>query len=172
MLEDKVREFLKKNFEEAIVREDNFRNQQSFYIKRDYLYDICRALKAEPELEFVILSDICSLDWLGDVEEKEGRFEVIYNLYSLKSKYRLLLKVRLAESDPTIDTVTTIWQGANWMEREVFDLMGITFVGHPDLRKIVTPDELEGYPLRKDYPLTYEMPQFSYNKNEPPEVIL
>jgi NADH-quinone oxidoreductase subunit C len=129
-------------------------------------------LKAEPELEFVILSDICSLDWLGDVEEKEGRFEVIYNLYSLKSKYRLLLKVRLAESDPTIDTVTTIWQGANWMEREVFDLMGITFVGHPDLRKIVTPDELEGYPLRKDYPLTYEMPQFSYNKNEPPEVIL
>jgi len=148
MLEDKVREFLKKNFEEAIVREDNFRNQQSFYIKREYLYDICRALKAEPELEFVILSDICSLDWLGDVEEKEGRFEVIYNLYSLKSKYRLLLKVRLAESEPTIDTVTTIWQGANWMEREVFDLMGISFVGHPDLRKIVTPDELEGYPLR------------------------
>lgn len=172
MLEDKVREFLKKNFEEAIVREDNFRNQQSFYIKREYLYDICRALKAEPELEFVLLSDICSLDWLGDVEEKEGRFEVIYNLYSLKSKYRLLLKVRLTESEPTIDTVTTIWQGANWMEREVFDLMGITFVGHPDLRKIVTPDELEGYPLRKDYPLTYEMPQFSYNKNEPPEVIL
>lgn len=171
-MEDKVREFLKKNFEEAIVREDNFRNQQSFYIKREYLYDICRALKAEPELEFVLLSDICSLDWLGDVEEKEGRFEVIYNLYSLKSKYRLLLKVRLTESEPTIDTVTTIWQGANWMEREVFDLMGITFVGHPDLRKIVTPDELEGYPLRKDYPLTYEMPQFSYNKNEPPEVIL
>lgn len=172
MLEDKVREFLKKNFEEAIIREDNFRNQQSFYIKREYLYDICRALKTEPELEFVLLSDICSLDWLGDVEEKEGRFEVIYNLYSLKSKFRLLLKVRLADSEPTIDTVTTIWQGANWMEREVFDLMGITFVGHPDLRKIVTPDELEGYPLRKDYPLTYEMPQFSYNKNEPPEVML
>ncbi|MEP0826903.1 MAG: NADH-quinone oxidoreductase subunit C [bacterium] len=172
MLEDKVREFLKKNFEEAIVREDNFRNQQSFYIKKEYLFDICRALKTEPELEFVFLSDICSLDWLGDVEEKEGRFEVIYNLYSLKSKYRLLLKVRLPESEPAIDTVTTIWQGANWMEREVFDLMGITFVGHPDLRKIVTPDELEGYPLRKDYPLTYEMPQFSYNKNEPPEVVL
>lgn len=171
-MEDKVREFLKKNFEEAIVREDNFRNQQSFYIKREYLYDICRALKTEPELEFVFLSDICSLDWLGDVEEKEGRFEVIYNLYSLKSKYRLLLKVRLPENEPTIDTVTTIWQGANWMEREVFDLMGITFVGHPDMRKIVTPDELEGYPLRKDYPLTYEMPQFSFNKNEPPEVIL
>jgi NADH-quinone oxidoreductase subunit C len=172
MLEDKVREFLKKNFEEAIVREDNFRNQQSFYIKREYLYDICRALKTEPELEFILLSDICSLDWLGDVEEKEGRFEVIYNLYSLKSKFRLLLKVRLADSEPSIDTVTTIWQGANWMEREVFDLMGITFVGHPDLRKIVTPDELEGYPLRKDYPLTYELPQFSYNKNGPPEVIL
>ncbi len=172
MLEDKVREFLKKNFEDAIIREHNFRNQQSFFIKKEYLYDICRALNTAPELEFVFLSDICSLDWLGDIEEKEGRFEVIYNLYSLKSKYRLLLKVRLPESEPAIDTVTTIWQGANWMEREVFDLMGIVFIGHPDLRKIVTPDELEGYPLRKDYPLTYEVPQFSYNKTEPPEVIL
>ena len=171
-MEDKVREFLKQNFGEAIVREDNFRGQQSIYIKQEYLYDICRGLKNNPELDFNFLSDICSLDWLGDVEEKEGRFEVIYNLYSIKNKYRLLLKVRVPGDDAKIDTLTTLWNAANWLEREVYDLMGIQFVGHPDLRKIVTPDELEGYPLRKDFPLTYEVPQFSFNKDEPPEVIL
>ena len=76
------------------------------------------------------------------------------------------------EDDPVIDSLTSLWVTADWLEREVYDLMGIEFTGHPDMRKILTPDDLEGHPLRKDFPLTYEVPQFSFNKDEPPEVIL
>jgi NADH:ubiquinone oxidoreductase subunit C len=116
--------------------------------------------------------DICSLDWLDNPEAADGRFEVIYNLFSLKNRYRFFLKVKLSNERPEIDSLTYLWHTADWLEREVYDLMGIIFIGHPDLQKIVTPDELEGFPLRKDFPLTYEVPQFSYNKDEPPELIL
>lgn len=170
-MEEKVRQYLEANFKEAVIREDNFRDQQSFYVNRDYLFEVLESLRGDKNLEFNLLVDICALDWLGLPEEKEGRFEVVYNLYSLKNKYRLLIKVRLGGDDPIVDTVTPIWHTADWLEREVWDLMGIRFSGHPNLEKIVTPDDLEGHPLRKDFPLTYEMPQFSYNKNEPPEVI-
>ncbi|SYZ73300.1 NADH-quinone oxidoreductase subunit C [Candidatus Zixiibacteriota bacterium] len=170
-MEDKVREFIKSHSAEGVIAEDNFRGQQSFYIKKEFLFDLCAALKSDGEMGFELLADICSLDWKGDIEEAKGRFEVIYNLYSLRNKYRLLIKVRLPEDDVKIDTLCPLWQTANWLEREVFDMMGIIFVGHPDLTKIVTPDELDGHPLCKDFPLTYEIPRFSYNKNEPPEVI-
>jgi NADH-quinone oxidoreductase subunit C len=171
-MEEKLREFFEAHFKDALIREDNFRDQQSFYIRKEYLYDICTALFNDEELRVKLLADICSLDWLGQPEEKEGRFEVVYNLYSLKHRYRFFLKVMLAGEEPEIDSLTSIWHAADWLEREVYDLMGIVFTGHPNLKKIVTPDDLEGYPLRKDYPLTYEEPQFSYNKDEPPEVIL
>lgn len=170
-MEEKLREFLESNFKDALIREDNFRDQQSFYIRQEFLFDICKALLNNNELEVKFLLDICSLDWLGQTEETEGRFEVVYNLYSLKYKYRFFIKARLPGDDPVIDSVTSLWNSADWLEREVYDLMGIKFTGHPDLRKIVTPDDLEGHPLRKDYPLTYEVPRFSFNKNEPPEVI-
>ncbi|MEW5924816.1 MAG: NADH-quinone oxidoreductase subunit C [Candidatus Zixiibacteriota bacterium] len=171
-MKEKLREFIESNFKEAVIREDNFRDQQSFYIKREYLYEICEALLNNSDLDFRFLSEITSLDWLGHEEEKAGRFEVIYILFSLKHKYRFLIKVRLPGDNPVIDSLTPLWQTANWLEREVYDLMGIEFTGHPNLTKILTPDDLEGFPLRKDYPLTYEVPQFSYNKEEPPEVIL
>jgi len=172
-MEDKIREFLTGKFPDAIIREDNFRKQQSFYIHKQFLFDICKAIIENKELDFIFLSDICSLDWLGQPEETSaGRFEVIYNLYSFKHKYRLLLKVPLPGEDPKIDSLTSLWHSADWLEREVYDLMGIIFIGHPNLTKIVTADDLEGFPLRKDFPLTYEVPQFSYNKDKPPEVIL
>lgn len=170
-MEEKVRSFLKSSFGEAIIREDNFREQQSFYIQPDALAPICEELVHGNELDIRFLSDITALDWLGHEEENNGRFEVIYNLYSLSHQYRFFLKVHLPGDNPTIASLTHLWQGANWLEREVYDLMGIHFEGHPDLTKILTPDELEGHPLRKDYPLTYEMPQFSWNKDQPPEVI-
>ena len=170
-MDEKLKEFFETNFKEAIVRTDEFRGQLSFYIKKDNLYDICSALKSDKDLEFNFLMDVCALDWLDRPEEAEGRFEIIYNLYSLKNKYRLLIKVKLSEDNPEIDSLAALWNSADWLEREVWDLFGIEFTGHPDLRKIVTPDELKGHPLRKDFPLTYEVPRFSYNKNEPPEVI-
>jgi NADH-quinone oxidoreductase subunit C len=170
-MEEKLREFFEKRFSGALIREDGFRGQQSFYIRKEFLFDICQTLFNDGELEVKYLADICSLDWLNQPDEAEGRFEVVYNLYSLRHKYRFFIKVRLPAENPEIDSVTSLWHGADWLEREVFDLMGIRFTGHPDLRKIVTPDELEGHPLRKDFPLTYELPQFSFNKDEPPEVI-
>nr|MBN2276996.1 NADH-quinone oxidoreductase subunit C [candidate division Zixibacteria bacterium] len=170
-MRDKLREYLEKNFGDALIREDDFRDQQSFYIKKDFFLDICRALLNHDEFQVKFLSDICALDWFGDREEKDGRFEVIYNLFSLKFKYRFFLKVRLDGEDPEIDSLSDLWHCADWLEREVYDLFGIVFIGHPNLVKIVTPGELQGYPLRKDFPLTYEIPQFSYNKDEPPEVL-
>ena len=170
-MDDKIRSFLKGSFEDAIISEDNFRDQFSFYIEPQSLVPICEALQNDHELDIKYLSDITSLDWLGHEEEKKGRFEVIYNLYSLSHRFRFFLKVRLPGDDPRLASITHLWQGANWMEREVYDMMGIIFEGHPDLTRILTPDGFEGYPLRKDYPLTYEVPKFSWNKDQPPEVI-
>ncbi len=170
-MEEKLKEFFEKNFSGAVLRVDEFRGQLSFYIRKEFLLDICKAIFDDQEFEFRFLSDICSLDWLNAPDEDEGRFEVVYNLYSLKHKFRFFIKVRLPADNPEIDSLTSIWCAADWLEREVYDLMGITFAGHPNLVKILTPDDLEGFPLRKDFSLTYEMPRFSHNKNEPPEVI-
>ena len=168
---EKVKEFIKSEFAEAIVKEDNFRDQDIFYIKPDSIFEICQAIYENDDLEMNYLSEITSLDWLGHEKEADGRFEVIYILYSLKHHNHIFLKVHLPESKPIIKSITSIFAGANWMEREVFDLMGIVFEGHPDLKKIVTADELEGHPLRKDFPKKYEVPVFSWNKDDPPEVI-
>ena len=168
---DQVREFLQSRFGDAIVEEDNFRDQQSFVVKPEAVFEMCQSLLEDRDLDFRFLADITAVDWLGDEEAKKGRFQVIYNLYSLKHKYRLLIKTRLPEDKPEIQSLTPIWQSANWLEREVWDLMGISFTGHPELTKILTPDDLEGHPLRRDFPLTYEQPRFSWNKDDPPEVI-
>ena len=170
-MEDKLRQWLQSRFAEAIVREDGFRGDQSFYVKPDALLPICQALLDDVELDVRYLADITSVDWLGHEEEMGGRYEVVYNLCSLAHKYRFFIKVMLPADEPQIASLTPLYNGANWMEREVWDLMGITFTGHPDLTKILTADELEGHPLRKDFPLTYEVPHFSWNKDDPPEVI-
>ncbi|MBU0985099.1 MAG: NADH-quinone oxidoreductase subunit C [candidate division Zixibacteria bacterium] len=170
-MEDKLRKYLQSRFADDVLREDGFRDQQSFHIKPEALSAICQALYQEADLDVRYLADITSVDWLGHEEEMGGRFEVIYTLCSLTHKHRFFLKAILPAENPEIDSLTAIWNGANWLEREVFDLMGITFIGHPDLTKILTPDELVGHPLRRDFPLTYEVPQFTWNLDDPPEVI-
>ncbi len=167
----KVREFLSSRFGEAIVREDNFRDQQSFYIRPLFLLPICESLLDSLELDVKMLADITCVDWLEHPMADSGRFEVVYNFVSITNKYRFFLKAQLPADKPEIASLTPLWNGANWLEREVFDLFGIVFTGHPDLTKILTPDELEGFPLRRDFPLTYEVPHFNFNKDLPPEVI-
>jgi NADH-quinone oxidoreductase subunit C len=108
----------------------------------------CRYLKAEQK--FVRLSTVTAVDWYPE----EPRFEVVYHLHSLERNERLRLKCRVTGENPEIDSVTAIWRGANWYERETFDLFGIRFRNHPDLRRIMLPEDWEGYPLRKDYPVT------------------
>jgi NADH-quinone oxidoreductase subunit C len=124
------------------------RDELSLEIGPLQIVEACRLLKKD--LQFVRLSTLTAVDRFP----AEPRFEVVYHLHSLERNERLRLKCMLGGTDPEIDSVTIIWRGANWYEREVFDLFGIRFRNHPDLRRIMMPDDWEGYPLRKDFPVT------------------
>lgn len=117
-------------------------------IKKEEIVSLCRFLHDDPEMNFDHITDICSLDF----PEDEGRFEMVYMFYSIPKKHRIRIKARISEEDCTIDSISSIWKGANFMEREVYDMMGIRFNHHPDLRRIMMPEDFEGYPLRKDFP--------------------
>jgi NADH-quinone oxidoreductase subunit C len=127
-----------------------FGDQVSVIVKKDKIVDICRYLHDDPDLRFDHLKDLCGVDYLG---KGEHRFVVVYHLYSVEYRHMIRLKALVPEDDPSIKTVTSIWAGANWHERECFDMFGIVFKGHPDLRRILLPEDWEGHPLRKDYPL-------------------
>lgn len=116
-------------------------------VEADAIVDICRFLKNE--CHFIYLGDVFGTDRFTS----EDRFEVIYNLVSLKDQIRLFVKVLLEEDNPVIDSVTGVWESANWSEREVYDMFGIQFNGHPDLRRIFMPQDFEYFPLRKEFPL-------------------
>jgi NADH-quinone oxidoreductase subunit C len=118
-------------------------------VRPEAIVKVCRFVRDEPGLEYNFLSSVTSVD-LG--MEADPRFEVVYHLYSLPQRHRLRLKVRVNE-DELVPTVTGVWRAADWYERETYDFFGIEFEGHPDLRRIMMPDDYEGYPLRKDFPL-------------------
>ena len=119
-------------------------------VPREQIAQVCASLKTAPNFEFDFLSDICGVD---RGPEEEPRFEVNYHLFSTKKYHRLRLKVLLNEQDAHVPTVTGVWRTANWHERETYDLFGVIFDGHPDLRRILLPDDWEGHALRKDFPL-------------------
>ena len=124
--------------------------ETTIIVPREHLVAACSFLKTWPEGHFNFLADICGAD--RGVEE-EPRFEVNYHLFSTTKHHRLRLKVVLTEEDAHVPTVTGVWRTANWHERETFDLLGIIFDGHPDLRRILLPDDWQGHALRKDFPL-------------------
>ncbi len=140
---------LNDRFKESIELVDGYRGELTVVVKKQAIADVCLFLRDDEELAFDSLRDICGADYF----RPNNRYEVVYNLYSLKNKSRLRLKVRVAEEDPHIPTVTAIWRAANWPEREAFDMYGLIFDGHPDLRRIYLPEEFEYHPLRKDFPL-------------------
>ncbi|KKL21070.1 hypothetical protein LCGC14_2449140 [marine sediment metagenome] len=154
-----VAEFLREEFADAVLEHGEFRGQVSLYVERDRIVDICRYLHDEPSMAFKYLRDVTAVDWL---EKKSPRFEVVYHLYSMKYKEMIRLKCRVEENDCSIDSLTSIWKGANWPERECFDLFGITFKGHPDHRRILMPDDWDGHPLRKDYPVKGPGPEYEW----------
>ena len=119
-------------------------------VPRASIAAVCGFLKTAPGLEFNMLADLCGVD---RGPEEEPRFEVNYHLFSTTKYHRARLKVLLSEDEPRVQTVTTVWKTANWHERETFDMFGIIFEGHPDLRRILLPDDWEGHALRKDFPL-------------------
>ena len=124
------------------------RGELTLEIAAPKIVDVCRFLKERQE--FVRLSTVTGVDRYP----AEPRFEVVYHLHSIEHNQRVRLKCRVYGADPAIESVTSVWRGANWYEREVFDLFGINFLNHPDLRRILMPDDWEGHPLRKDYPIT------------------
>lgn len=141
-------EKIRESFGEALLEVIYFRGEDTLSVAGDRIVEICKLLKEDPECNFDMLVDITGIHYL----EREYSYEVVYHLLSLSRRRRLRLRVRLGE-EGEIDTVSGIWRAANWHEREAFDLVGIRFHGHPDLRRILMPDDFEGHPLRKDFPL-------------------
>ncbi len=125
------------------------RNEMSVYIERSEIREAAALLKDDPDLRFDFLSDLTCVDWYPN----EPRFEGVYHLLSRQQKERLRLKVRLAGDDASLESLTSVWPGANFFEREVWDLFGVRFLGHPNLSRIMMPENWEGHPLRKDYPV-------------------
>jgi len=134
---------------DAVLGRSVFRGEITLQVRSEDILPLCRVLHDEPALAFDFLVDLCGVDNLPG----EPRFEVVYHLRSMKTKDQIRLKVSLPGSSPRISSVLSVWKGADWMEREAFDMFGIIFEGHPDLRRILLPPEWEGFPLRKDYPL-------------------
>jgi len=125
------------------------RDEMTIYVDRQHIREACVLLRDNPEFPFNFLSDVTCVDWYPS----EPRFEVVYHLLSISKKERVRLKVRLDGSSPVVESITSVWPGANYFEREVFDLFGVRFTGHPYLRRILMPEDWEGNPLRKDYPV-------------------
>ena len=144
---------LKEKFPSSIIDVKRFRGEVTVMVPKKDIYPICQFLFSDPELQFQFLTDLCGVDFFPETP----RFEVVYLLYSIKNNLRLRLKAKVAEGE-SVPSVESIWKAANWLEREVYDLFGIPFANHPDLRRILLWDGYDGYPLRKDYPV--EGPDF------------
>ncbi len=131
--------------------------QTTIYVTRDHVVDVARALRDAADLKFSFLAELTAADYWP----REPRFEVVYILVSLELRQRVRVKVRLDGADAHLATVTGIWPAANWLEREVWDMFGIVFDGHPDPRRLLMPEDWEGWPLRKDSPVQIRRPTYT-----------
>ena len=141
---------LRDKFADAIGEASEFLGQLSIHVRRERIVDVCNALRTDAETPFDYLSDLTCVHW---PDNREAPLEVIYNLYSITRNERVRLKV--ATNGEGVDSVTGVWPAADWPEREVYDLFGVVFHNHPDLRRILLPPDWDGHPLRKDYPLEF-----------------
>jgi len=148
MNHDQVIEKLKSKFGENIQEIVRFRDELTVIVKSAVIREAVSFLKRDPELTFNFLADLTAVD---NFPEGEPRFEVVYHLLSFNNTIRLRMKTRVCGPDPKVDSMTPVFKGANWFEREVFDMFGIKFEGHPDLRRILNPETFPGHPLRKDF---------------------
>ena len=133
----------------AVTAATNFRDQLALTVAPSLIVEVCQFLRDDRELQFNMLADLTAVDRYP----VEPRFEIIYQLLSIPAGRRVRLKAAVPGTNPRIASVTGLWPGANMLEREVFDLFGVRFEGHPDLRRLLMPDDWEGHPLRKDYPV-------------------
>jgi NADH-quinone oxidoreductase subunit C len=152
-------------FPDAVQDVVEYHGETTLVIAPEQIVAVSKYLRDTPGLIYNYLSDISAVDYYPDYN-RPGRFGVAYHLLSMLYTRRLRLKVYLQEDDPSVETVIPVWPGANWLEREAHDLMGINFKGHPDLRRLMLPDDWNGHPHRRDYPLGYEQVMFSFNVEE------
>jgi NADH-quinone oxidoreductase subunit C len=150
---------LRDRFGAAIVETHEFRGDTTAVVDRTALVDALRFCRDEPALGFDMLTDLTAADYLKFPGREDGpRFEVVYQLYSLTHNHRLRLKVRVDEDDAVVPTAVPLWPIANWLEREVWDMFGVRFAGHPDPRRLLMYEQFVGHALRKDYPINRRQP--------------
>jgi NADH-quinone oxidoreductase subunit C len=147
-----VSEKLKERFPGAVKDVYSFRDQQTVVVDKKFIVDVCKFLKETPEFDFNFMVDLTAVDF----PERDARFEMVYNLYSISQSKRIFIKANVDMEDLVIPSLTCLWESANWAEREVFDMFGIKFSGHPNLKRILMPDDFEGFPFRKEFPLYEE----------------
>jgi NADH-quinone oxidoreductase subunit C len=155
----KVIDDLKNQFSEKIKDVSIQFGDEIVSVEKDSLLEIAEFLKKMP-YDFAMLLDLTCVDYC----DEDQRFEMVYHLFSLSNNKRIRLKARISEEDLSIESLTSLWKNANWLEREVFDMFGIEFLNHPDPRRLFMYDEFEGYPLRKDYPIRKEQPKIKLRK--------
>jgi len=148
-LKEFIPQKIKDNLFSVSFEHNEYRGELSLYFDKKDIVEVCKLLKADPDLEFLLCEDITAIDWA----KRKNRFTIVYHIFSLKNKFRLRLKADVDESDCSIDTVSSVWKTADWQEREVYDMYGISFNYHPDLRRMYMPEDFEYNPLRKDFPL-------------------
>jgi NADH-quinone oxidoreductase subunit C len=144
---------LQEKFPASVLEVKTFRDEVNVTVQKKDIFEICKFLYSDPDLQYQMLTDLCGVDFFPE----SPRFEVVYLLYSMKKQQRLRLKIKVGDS-VSVSSVESIWKAADWLEREVYDLFGISFDNHPDLRRILLWDGYEGHPLRKDFPV--EGPDF------------
>jgi NADH-quinone oxidoreductase subunit C len=132
---------------EFVVSE--FRGELTLSFNKKYIITVCHVLKNDPGLSFSLCEDVTAIDWA----RRTNRYTVVYHVFSMKNKFRLRLKCDVDENDCSIDSISSVWKTADWEERETYDMYGILFNNHPDLRRMYMPEEFEYFPLRKDFPL-------------------
>lgn len=156
-------EKINNEFKEDILSAYIDKDMPVFIIKKDSLLRFVKFIKEDPDIKMDQVTDITAVDWY---KKREKRFEVVYHFYSYTFNHRLRLKVDLEEEEPKIPSITEIYKGANWFERECWDMYGIVFMNHPDLRRILLYPEFVGHPLRKDYPIDKRQPLVKLRKPE------
>ena len=150
-------EQVQKRFPNFVTQVADLQGQPLVYVKSGGISSVAAALKNDPEFQMDLLMDLFGVDFLH-WEEKALRFEVVYNLYSTMKHHRLFVKVGLTEKEPVLDSVSSLWPAADWYEREVWDMFGVSFKGHPNLKRILMYEEFQGHALRKDYPFNKRQP--------------
>jgi len=148
-----VKEFIinkvKDKFGDAVEEVSHFRDDLAITIRKDKIVELAKFLKEEDELQFVMCKDVTAIDWAT----RKKRFTAVYHVYSFKLNYTLRIKSNIDVEPPVIESVASIWKSAEWYERETFDMYGIKFTNHPDLRRMYMPEGFEYHPLRKDFPV-------------------